>query len=152
MSGDAELWPVDFDTLAKGDVIPQAKCCEILGKSENDPKYGLYLMRLAKRIEHEMGSRGKPCVVRCLQGGIRVLLDSEAVTYVANRFEAHETGLSVQHGRALHVDRGNLDEREQATHARNLALQAFKLLALQNARRPKLELGGNDVGRIDDGQ
>ncbi len=34
---DAELWPVDFDTLAKGDVIPQAKCCEILGKSESDP-------------------------------------------------------------------------------------------------------------------
>jgi len=152
MSGDAELWPVDYDTLAKGDVIPQAKCCEILGKSESDPKYGLYLMRLAKRIEHEMGSRGKPCVVRCLQGGIRVLLDSEAVTYVANRFESHEMGLGVQHGRALHVDRGNLDEREQATHARNLTLQAFKLAALRNSRRPKLELGGSDVERIDDGQ
>ena len=134
----AELWPVDFEAIVKGTVFSIQDCEKILGKKVDDKAYSLALLRLRLDIERGMADRGTPVVAKCDGGGIRILLDSEAVAYTAGRFGLHEEGLSRSHLRASIIDAGKLTEEERATHQRNLQTQAWKLMALQGQGRRRI--------------
>lgn len=141
---ESELWPVDYDTLEKGDNISPEKCESILKIKRDDKHYGIELLKLKLTIETAMLERQKPVVVRAVNDGLRVMLDNEASEYVARRFLSHERGLVRDHLRGGRVDVSKLSDDERKRHERNTQTQAFKLQALQQARRPRLELDSGD--------
>lgn len=143
MSCEVEKWPVDFDVLDKGDVIPVEQLEKILGIPQTHPQYSVKLLGWKHWLENEMAARGKLVVSRTDHGALRILTDAEAAIYLPERFEA---GLSVStraHRKLLHVDTTKLSHLEQAELSHQRTLQAMILGAIKKTvkivikQRPK---------------
>lgn len=71
---NAERWPVDFEKLQRGDIIPAARVEEWSGVERSDRNYSLYTMRLVDDIKrHFARERGEVVSVVCRQDDICVL-------------------------------------------------------------------------------
>lgn len=78
----AKIWPVDFTSLKKGDVVNGAELARAWGfdlaKTVDSDKFKLKVLALSEEINRETADRGLVAQVR--KGDIHVLADNEYVT------------------------------------------------------------------------
>jgi hypothetical protein len=134
-------YPVDFESLQKGDVFTRADLDEILGKcEEGDMK--LRVMNLVARIEE---ARGFTCKTHSEKHSakllsLRILTDAEASR---ENHKACEQSLQ-RHYRRLklgsHVDPASLNDQQQKEHARWQVYHSKLYQAIQAARKKNYKL------------
>src|SRR5262245_61201860 len=106
-------YPLDFDTLQKGDVLSRSYLEQILGKAE-EGDFRLQVLDLIRQIE-------KNCNYTCRTqhesktgrlAAIRILTDSEAARYNPQRCDQHMAGFRRRLKLAAQVLTANLTEQE----------------------------------------
>lgn len=129
-----ERWPVDWDSLKKGDFIDRERCEKIVDCPSDSPKYALKLLSFKETVEREMADRGKPVTVRVDHGSLKILTDSEASAYNEDRQRASLRAFSRGHRRNVAVDVAELNDEDKAKHERRLLVGGTILTAIQSAR------------------
>jgi len=132
---DVTRFPVDYDALAKGDVIPAKELSRIVGEPMRSYEYQYKITALTKEIETELWSRGKPWTVRIRNGDIVILTDAEASDYNAERVDKMRRGIYRSHRRMMAVDVAQLTTEERALHDRNAVRSGMVVAALLATRR-----------------
>lgn len=139
---ETSRWPIDYDSLNKGDIIPVERCEEITGKRQGDSRYDLALLDLKDRIQGELHDRDKFWTLRTEKGAIKVLTDAEAYTYNhAEQVRARSAQVrrfALQS--AVDVDKLSPDQRKE--HERNVEVDGKYLQAMQGVRS-QLRLSAN---------
>lgn len=139
-----ERFPIDYDTLQKGDYISPEDCERIIAahKDQGGQRvtrahriYSLRLMVVADEIERECWKLGKRFRVVTDRDGLRVLTDPELAEYAREKFHRHERGLLRENAHARTVDVQLLTDDQRVAHERALIIQGAKLAALASARR-----------------
>ncbi len=132
-------WPLDYDSLDKGDMISVDRIEQITGTKHGTDAYTFSSLKLAKRIQSELHDRGRIWTVKSDRGALRILTDSEAAAY------NHE--IQVQDRRSMlrrfhlqqAVDTAQLTESDKQEHQRNLEIDGRFIQALL-ATRKELQL------------
>jgi hypothetical protein len=130
---ETKRWPIDFESLEKGDVIGVEKLEKITGKVNGTQAYAFAILGLCQYIQNGMDNLNKPVTCKIDKGRIRILTDSEASDYLDHRDEQNrsEQKRIVRH--SLNVDQGNLNDEQKSVH-------------LQRIRKQSLELQGRMLG------
>lgn len=135
-TAETKRFPVDYDTLAKGDIIPVQRIEEITSSSRSSANFSFEAMKLKERIEREMEAIGKPVILKLDQGNLVVLTDSEAITYVDEMFQQFRRRMIRQHIRGeAAIDVAKLTDEEQKTHERASYVRGKEIQAITTARR-----------------
>lgn len=137
MTTEARRWPLDVESLAKGDVIPP-EIVESYGRtSRADTKaYKFKLLGLRQQLTRQLAEiHGQLWVIKSEGDGLRILTDSEAVDYTNGEFNKGRRVMVRNHARAINVDVSALSAEQRATHDRNLTVQSAQLTALSQARK-----------------
>jgi hypothetical protein len=79
MTDDASRFPIDLDTLSKGDAIPVDVMEDYADAKAGTGKYRLAGMKLASWIEMSMQAKGTPMFTRWEGDTLQVMTDEEAV-------------------------------------------------------------------------
>ena len=77
-----QKYPIDFESLRKGDVITTNELEDILQLQAGTAAFDIGSLKLKSAIEREMAKRGKDFIVVFRQESIRVLTDAESVDYI----------------------------------------------------------------------
>jgi hypothetical protein len=135
----ATRFPIDYDSLKKGDVIPAELLEKIAEAPRSTPKYQLKVLAFQQQIMDEMRARGNPVTVIVRGGEIVVLTDAEASTYNAERLGAHLHGVMRAHERSQAVDVANLDDEQKKVHTRRVEVGGkFVQAIIDTGRKLKL--------------
>jgi hypothetical protein len=135
----AERWPIDYETIEKGDVIPVGRIEELIGAKQFTSAYDLGLLQLTTRIEDELHERGKPWTLRTEKGAIRVLTDAEASAYNHSRQVAARKAMRRRFALLVAVDPDLLDDDQRKDHERYVEVNG-KYIQADNAVRAQLRL------------
>ncbi len=130
-----ERFPVDYETLKKGDVIPVERLEQITGKSHGTVEHQLAVLQLMGQIERDMWAANKRVTLRLSKGAIAVCTDSEAAIKNARDFILGLRKLSRSHIRNQHVDVAQLTDDERASHERKLEVEGKYLQAVASTRK-----------------
>lgn len=146
-------FPIDYESLEKGDVISIAKIEHITGKKYPTQEYDLAALQLRHEIEREMEDIGYPVVTRQKQGNILILKDNEAAEYTHNGFIQKLKGMGRFLDKQLQVDTNNLSSKEKKRHLRKCRKDSLTLQGAKMGRRGKLpSLGkGKNHKKLPDG-
>jgi len=128
-------YPIDYDTLKKGDYITPEQVQDILGKDRESKNYGLHILRLKQIIEDKMEERGTPVTAKVQLDGIHILMDNEASEYRDNAFDVGLRKSSRAHAGLLNVDIRNLTEMEKAVHENAAYVNGKTLQAAMAGRK-----------------
>lgn len=112
---NAERWPVDFDALKRGDVIPSERVERVYGVSREDRAYSLAAMRLAKLVSTFFRrERGENVVVVCVRDDIRILTHAEQARHVRRqeRIRRRSYLRNIEAGAAVDTDALSDEERQ----------------------------------------
>lgn len=134
-AGNGGRFPVDYDSLAKGDYIAHERIEEITGEVVGSEAYSLACLTLAQAISRELWLRGKQWTVIGRDHGIAVLTDVEASEYNGRRFEQGCAVMARSNVRMAAVDAGAFTEGQRRKHDQALVFQGASLAALQAARQ-----------------
>jgi hypothetical protein len=137
---DTRPYPLDFDALGKGSVVPVAVIETIAKAQAGTEVYRLEMLRLAKRIEGELAERGERVTVRSDKLALRILTDEEASAYNPRQVRRHLRGAVRSHRRNEAVDRGNLSAETLQGHDRRLVIDGATLAAAGTERRRQFAL------------
>ena len=124
----------DFSQLRLGDEISRAQCEKMIETTEdrNPKQYKLGLLAILTEVRRAMRLKfGRRITVRCLQGGISVLTDSEAAEYNPKRFEQAVAICRRAHRQLCDVDVRKLNEAEKAAYGRAFTSQAARVAMLR---------------------
>lgn len=132
---NAAPYPMDFDSIQKGDYIPPDTVERITGVEQMHRDYGLAVMKLQERIERECADRGYAVVTKQAKGGIAILTDEEAVTYCDRAFILKMGGMRTAHGKMLGIDRTSLSETATKQLDRSVHVNGWTLKAMWAGRR-----------------
>lgn len=148
----AERFPLDFDALQKGDIVPAETIEAAYGVTRDDRAYPLSVLRLKKEIEVQLEALGRPVTTKGEGDCIRVLTDEEALVYNARSFESDVRGLYRAQRRMMQIDAAQLSESSRESHTHALQVQAMQCLALRKVRKQiQLEPHKNETPQIGDG-
>lgn len=134
----AEKYPLDYDLLKKGDLIPPEHVETVVKMSRTSPQYGLKVLAFKQQIESELEARGRPMVLKCEKGGLKVLTDEEARPYTEQQFRQHQHGLRRAHMRTCVIDSSNLSSEDRQRLESQILAQGAKLAALRKVTRKLL--------------
>ena len=132
-------FPLDFDTLDKGSVIPQSKIEEILGKKANEPGYQFELLELRNRILSELAHRGKKVAIKQDHGDLVILNDGEASVYLFTWEIRHLRGYMRKHDTLLAVDSTKLSLDEKVEHRKRIEISSKYAQTLSTTTRTIME-------------
>lgn len=135
MENEVALYPLDFDALSKGDVIPAEKIEMITSEKRGTNEYRFKALRLSGRIQDEMRDRGTPVTISFKGDDIVILTDQEASVHNAMLFGQWLRRLAGTHRRSCEVNVANLGPEQRIDHDRKLYEQGFFLQALSKARK-----------------
>jgi cytochrome P450 len=127
-------WPMDFDTLQKGDVIPVADVERMTGKKQGTDEYKFAVMNIIDRMRDHMKRKELFWTVVSRKSAICVLTDPEAAEHNPNEYEKSRKRLKRLHVQTLAVDTMQLSDEQRDTHYRRLQVQAFEMSAMRSAR------------------
>jgi hypothetical protein len=150
METNTERYPIDYDTLNKGDTIPAARIERITGKTRTDLNYALACMALKERIETDLWKLGKPWTLKQQGEDIVVLTDAEAAEYNDRRFkqDLRSMGRRLQH--QLSVDVAQLDDDQRADHLRAVEVNGKIMQAVAVAKKQiRLEAHQRQTPRLE---
>jgi hypothetical protein len=110
----SDQFPLDFDSLNKGDVIEQARIEQIYNiKAEQDAnEYRYKMMDLGDQIERECSDRG--LLYRCDGLSIRIMTDEEAEARTWQRVRNGARSIARNTNRRASIDRSAFDEKQRA--------------------------------------
>jgi hypothetical protein len=136
---EATRWPIDYDSLTKGTIIPVQRIEEITQTQRGTSAYDFAVLRLSARIERELHDRGRIWTVKSEKGALKILTDSEAAVYNhALQVQARASELrrfALQ--QAVDVSSLGTDVRKQ--HERNMEIDG-KYIQARIAVREQLRL------------
>lgn len=127
------IWPLDVAKLAKGQVIGETECEEIVGIKSTHPRYPFELMGLREFIMSETGRTGAALSVAIRGNSLVINTDAQASMYHARLAKMGERAV---HRNFYHlaktVDTGKLTAQERADHDRRIAIWAMKSARLKS--------------------
>lgn len=118
-----DAWPIDVNSLRKGDSIGPDVLVPFFEVSLDSREYQLKLAGFVARLEAVLWKDGKRYIVRCSHGSASILTDREAAEYTERRFNAHYRGLRRSNRRAKVVDQKKLGAEERRRHEHSLVVQ-----------------------------
>lgn len=131
---ETQKHPLDFDSLKKGDWIPQSELEKILNLSVTDPAYGFAIMALKEQIEDRTGF-----VVRQINNGIEMLTDSKAVDYLARCSRlADKKKLKSYRKLSNNIDISMLTPKQIEQYNHKTAIIGAEISASQNIRKESI--------------
>jgi len=131
---DIQYFPLDFDSLQKGDSIAPDRLERLTNRKRGTDGYNLAVLALRERIVRECKDRGKHFTVALVKGSLRILTDEEAALYNVRTFRAgfRRSGKSLR--RLSKVNTAALSDQQKADHERNLIVFGKMLQAARSAR------------------
>jgi hypothetical protein len=138
METEPSAFPVDYDKLDKGDIIPAQVVCDFYGIQRSSRAYALVALRFAEQVKLELSRRGKNVVIRSDHDDLRILTDEEAVDYTEREYRAGLRKAARRNADARRIDVANLTSDAAQRLDRALIIQAAQLSALAGARRAVL--------------
>jgi hypothetical protein len=130
----ATRWPMDFDALKKGDVIPVADVEQMTGKKQGTKEYQFALLNMVKRMRDNLFHNEKFWTIAIRKDAICILNDVEASEYNPKEYETSRNRLKRLHVQCLAVDSMQLSDEQRDAHYRRLQVQAFEMSAMRTAR------------------
>ncbi len=130
-----ERYPLDFDSLHKGDVIQAERLVGIFGIETTDARFSGRQIELCERIEHEMDHRGQEVTVICIKNEIHILDDIAALEYAPKLFDSGHRRCRRAHRKLMAIDSGNLSASQGKTLDRAQEVSGKILLAMSRAKR-----------------
>jgi hypothetical protein len=139
-------WPMDFDTLQKGDVIPVADVERMTGKKQGTKQYAFAALNIVKRMRDHLFDKEKFWTIAMRKDAICILTDVEAAEYNPHEYETSRNRLKRLHVQTLAVDSMKLSDDQRDTHYRRLQVQAFEMSAMRSARLECIK-GAKQIGK-----
>lgn len=130
-----KYYPLDFDSLQKGDTITVEQLEEIIGHNRLTTRYNLGVLNLCERIRRELEDRGKHITTAVIKGALRLLTDEEAAEYTHRQFKVGLRKSARYHQQQLHVVTTNLSEVQRQQHERRIIINSAMLLAANSKRK-----------------
>jgi hypothetical protein len=130
----ATRWPIDYDTLKKGDIIPVHRLEQITGVKQSDAVYALKILTVKDRIESELADRGKLWVIRSEKGSLKILTDEEVPAYTHSEQVRHRAAQRRRFLQQSSADVSLMTDMTRAQHERNLEVDGKYILAQQEVR------------------
>lgn len=131
-----EYYPLDYDAIKEGDVIPEHRIIQIVGAEPETDAFRLGQMNLVDSIFREGIARDKILTITTEKGvGIRILTPPEAAVYNRKMFDARVRGMKRDHLKNMAVDAEKLDEAELREHDRTLVTQGAYLQSLAQTKK-----------------
>jgi len=134
-AGQPNRYPVDFDALNKGDVLPVAELEDIFRIKEGHKDFVWKSLNLKQQIERELADRGRPVTVRNDHGALVICTDEDASDYNHRQRKVALRKLGRSHKRSLQVDRSSLSKEQLDKHDRNNGIYGAVLAAALKVRR-----------------
>lgn len=132
----ATPYPIDFDSISKGDVITVKQLEEIYGAEYGTKEYNLACMKLIEAIHLHTARKGCPMRARVDKGAIRILTDSEGVQYAEDRHEASIRSMIRNHAMAsATIDAANLTVQERQQEVENQVKRGRALIAINKTEK-----------------
>lgn len=122
---------IDYDSLAKGDVIPVERVEELTGKKFGGADFDFALLRLRGRIEDALFSRSKYFAIRTEKGSIRILSDEDAAHYTHSEQVRLRASQCRKFALQMAVDATRLTADMKRQHERNIEINGKYMLAMQ---------------------
>jgi len=129
-----ERWPIDVETLQKGDVISIERLEVIIGRPRGAPGFGLEVLKIREMIARQLEVIGRPMTIRQLHGQLVLCDDETASVYNPREVEAGWRKSARAHRRNLAVDVSQLDQERRAQHDRTLVTHSRIFQAMRSAR------------------
>jgi hypothetical protein len=139
---ETEKFPLDFDSLKKGDVITADTITAYCGYKPDDTKFGFGALSLKSLIEKRLADRGYPVTTSMRGSDLHILHDSEALFYNINERDAGERKVVRSHRRMLSVDRSQLTDSERTICDRQIQIGGWKVSALVKVQKRIKSSGG----------
>jgi hypothetical protein len=105
-------WPIDVESLAKGDDIDEASLVAIIGLRPSDPGYDHGVLVVRNKIDQALKRLGRVYTYERKGNTLRVLTDSEALYYNERRATGHRRGVRDCEGRLSSIDRNHLSPEQ----------------------------------------
>lgn len=132
---EAQRFPIDYETLQKGDVVPVERIEEIVNMKRDDVRFSLKVAALVDRIRRELLDRDKPWTVAVVKGQIRVLTDAEATIYQRQRREQAHRSERQAFFYISKVDVAALTPEQRVEHEREVINSGRFIQAMENVRK-----------------
>lgn len=130
-----QKYPLDFDALQKGDVIPADQLERVVGERKGTPAYEFKVLGLRDEIEEACG-----IVCRCIGGDLTLLTDEQLDAYTVGRTTHHVAALSKQARRRSLIDRSAMDSTEKAAAEARDRRVAYVAMAARKALRESISV------------
>lgn len=138
---DTTRFPIDYDSIAKGDVIPAARIERVMNVDRRDrDAFKMAAMQLKARVVADLWRMGKKWTLSQKGDDIVVLTDAQAAEYTDRQIELDLRAMAKMLRHQLAVDVSALDDDQRSEHERNLEVNSKTLQAATSARRSTLRL------------
>lgn len=126
-----EKYPIDFDSLEKGDVISNEELEKITGHKYGTTKFAFAVINLRQKIFDKRGFTA----THNQEIGLRILVDSESSFYNDKDFHNKRRGMFRAHKKMASVDVAQLSPVARELHERKLMSQSRVLSAVRESRK-----------------
>jgi hypothetical protein len=137
---NTERWPVDYETLSKGDVIGVERLERITAMKYGTKDYELAILALSKRIEAVMEKMRRPVSTKIEKGCIQILDDPAASDYQHGRCGQALRAIRRGVRRLLQVDSSRLTAEQRERHDVRICIHSRTLQGALLGKRNKIQL------------
>lgn len=133
-----DRFPLDFDSLKRGDYLPPEAVESAVLAKRLDPNYRIYALGLRDKIREHFASHGDIVTVVFERDGLRILTHSEQADYAPQREgRAIRQIITAQcEGRA--VDLAQLGDEQRTRHEGWLSRNSWRMQQLRKPPPPEL--------------
>lgn len=123
-------WPMDFDSLDYGSVIPNNVIEDYYGVRVDEESFRFKQIKFIQLVDKELRSRGMIATICVRNGQIKILTHQEAAEYNRKRFNCHIAGMARVHEKNMHVVAQELDKNTRDFHTKTVMFQSRALQAV----------------------
>lgn len=132
---EAKPFPIDCETIQKGQVFTAHAMAAILNAKPNTAAYRVKLVDFSHKLTKRLWAIDKPFTVVVLSQRLEVLTDEAAADYNAGFFERSRKRMFKAHRQATRVDTSGFTQDRKTTHVRSLIVQGAAIQGMSNGRR-----------------
>ncbi len=135
MDIETRRYPLDFDALKKGDVIPAEQLESITSEKRGTEDYRFKVLKLCERIKAELAERNYPVTLTQRGQGIHILTDEEASPH-NEMLIRQDVGKVMRHFRQLvAVNPVALTDEQRTDHEQRILTMGRYVAAIKSAKR-----------------
>ena len=137
---DVKQYPIDYDAVDKGTVIPVEEVERLVNAKVGTEKFALASLGLRQRIERDLENLGRPMRVAQEHHAIALLDDETAASYGARLFNRCMRGMMRHHRlNGVAVEVGQLTAKSRTEFERNMEINGKTLQGMISARREAIK-------------